>query len=425
MPVSIADVTNCTDMEGWNYQEKELYFGRVNIINYLASLEVDRKPSVAADFVGNFVIDTTAISDIGGFVKSKVSDIMAKSKVLTNVTKVAGAVSEAIKSSRPVEFFRSIGQAIKHKVEVTKDNLMEKLTKLIEGFCQNLITQLKKAYKDIKWVANYLTDIGLWLAASIIGDLSSLIPGLGYLQNAADLYKGVKKCVTGFSSYISMKLAGRGVTLNSGYPEVIARDLRSHMIAKGLLGLKDMAVKTGQIAMAAAGDVAAGIGSILSYVANVLGRVATLIDYIIQRVNLYKTCQTAEKEQLQLLNSSSIALDAGRFNDWFIDKLALSPILGALLLQSGSIAAPGTFLALLNSRGRLVSDAEANFQKGVVYINNMKSQSVSYIKEYSAQYSLEFKPGLAWQREILKQQLNPIELPEPPKLRRQGAIRRK
>ncbi|PSU48943.1 hypothetical protein C9J12_10635 [Photobacterium frigidiphilum] len=414
MPVSIAEVLKHTDMEGWKAQEKLAYEGRVTIINYLSSLKVERAPTVGLDLIGNFVMDTTAVTDACGtakrLIKEQVSDILQKSQVLLKVTKVAESVSTAIHQSRPVKFFKSIGTSIKEKVISTKDSLIAKLEKLIQRFCSNILDKLKKAYKDIKWVTNYLVDISLWLVSSIVGDLSSLIPGLGYVQNAADIYKGAKKAVTGLTSYFSLKLSGRGVRLNDGYPDIIAYDISSHMACKGFLGIKDVGVKIGQIAVQAAGDAVAAVGSVVNYVINVLGRIATAIDYIIQRVNLYRVKKKAKIERDKLLHSNSLALNADSFNEWFAESMALSPILTALLMHSNTIAHPMVFLSLLDRYGRLKGYSQSNFDKGTVHINNIKNQALGYIKEYSDQYSVKFEPGLQMHKDLLDMAMSPTKI---------------
>lgn len=405
MPVSITDVLDVTDMEGWEAQEQLSYEGRLTIINYLSSLKVERAPTVSLDLVGNFVMDTTAITDSFGvakkLVEKQVSDILQKSKVLMNVSKVAEGVSTAIHQSRPVKFFKSIGTTIKEKVIATRDSLIGKLEKLIQRFCNSFLEKLKKAYKDIKWIINYVNDIALWLVSLIVGDLSSLIPGVGYVQNAADIYKGVKRAVTGLSSYFSLKLSGRDVRLNEGYPDIIAYDISSHMMCKGFLGIKDVGCKIGQIIAQASGDAVAAVGTVVNYVINVLGRIATAIDYIIQRINLYKVKKTAEIEQNKLLSANSLALNTRRFNKWFAESMALSPILAALLMHSNSIAHPMTFLSLLDNYSHLRGDAQSNYDRGTAHINNIKNHSLSYIKEYSEQYSVKFTPGYQLHRDLL------------------------
>ncbi|EAP94544.1 hypothetical protein [Vibrio splendidus] len=405
MPISIAEVLAHTDMEGWKAQERLAYEGRVSIINYLSSLKVERSPEVGLDLIGNFVIDTTAVTDACGvakkLIKDKVGDILQKSQVLLKVTKVAESVSTAIHQSRPVKFFKSVGTSIKDKVISTKESLIAKLEKLIQRFCSNILDKLKKAYKDIKWVVNYLTDISLWLVSSIVGDLSSLIPGLGYVQNAADIYKGAKKAVTGLTSYFSMKLSGRSVRLNSGYPDIIAYDISSHMACKGFLGIKDVGVKIGQISAQAAGDAVAAVGSVINYVINVLGRIATAIDYIIQRVNLYRVKKKAKIERDKLLSANSIARNADSFSEWFAESMALSPILTALLMHSNTIAHPMVFLSLVDRKGRLKGYAQSNFEKGSAHINNIKKHALSYIKEYTGEYSVKFTPSLQMHKDLL------------------------
>ncbi|SON52165.1 hypothetical protein [Vibrio tapetis] len=69
MPVSIADVENVVDTTGWNIQEIETLYARVNVVNYLSSLEVQKKAVFASDAMANFLVDTTPLDDATALLK--------------------------------------------------------------------------------------------------------------------------------------------------------------------------------------------------------------------------------------------------------------------------------------------------------------------------------------------------------------------
>jgi len=428
MPVSIADVENVVDTTGWNVQEIETLYARVNVVNYLSSLEVQKKAVFASDAMANFLVDTTPLDDATALLKKGCTMVLEHTKVGHKISQVAEGVRTAITSSRPAVALKNVAD----KAAKAVDELKRKIEALLEKFVSKMMSFFKKAYSDIAWVTSFVTEVTGWLVASLKADITNAIPAWAYVQSASDLYKGLKTTVQGVTDYVSLKLSGRGVDLKSGHPEIIARDLRSHMTAKALLGAKDAGVSVGKIALTATGDTI-GIGSILSYAATALQKVFKLIDFIIQRVNLHRVLKKAKKEQANLLNCSSIALDGNRFNDWFCDSLALSPVLGALLMHSGAIAHPYSFLSLLDRLGRVRTDAQVQYTKGAEHIENMKKVSGKYIREYSGEYNVTFASDVAWQNELLKQQqelegahviTTDATRPEAHALKRQNAFRR-
>lgn len=428
MPVSIADVENVVDTTGWNIQEIETLYARVNVVNYLSSLEVQKKAVFASDAMANFLVDTTPLDDATALLKKGCCMVLDHTKAGHKISQVAEGVRTAITNSRPAVALKNMAD----KAAKAVDKIKRKIEELLEKFVSKMMSFFKKAYSDIAWVTSFITEVAGWLVASLKADITNAIPVWAYVQSASDLYKGLKTTVEGVATYVSLKLSGRGVSLKSGHPEIIARDLRSHMTAKALLGAKDAGVSVGKIALTATGDTI-GIGSILSYVATALQKIFKLIDFIIQRVNLHRVLKKAKKEQGNLLNCSSIALDAKRFNDWFTNSLALSPVLGALLMHSGAIAHPYSFLSLLDRLGRVRTDAQLQYTKGSKHIENMKQASGGYIREYTAEYNVIFACDVSWQNELLKQQqglegahviTSDVKRPEFQPLQRQNAIRR-
>lgn len=427
MPVSIADINERWDTSQMDIQQRELFYSRVNIINYLAVLEVSPASGVSTGVVGNLLSDTTALEDITMLAKKGCTTILNHADDKFTLTKTASSVAAVIKNSK----VGKAASAVSHAFSEVK----EKLKALISKGIGKIIALLKKVYAHSSWVLSFLSDMSGWLVESITEsvskELKKLIPGVGYIQGAADLYAGVKKAIDGVVDSVSIHRSGKGVALLDGHPNEIAYWLENHMVSKALSGTIDSLIAVTKLTVEAAGDAAGGFGSIFGYVSGAITRLIKFIEYFIQRVNLYRVLKKAKDEQSKLLSQNSITGDKVRFNRWFSSTLKRSPVIGALVLHSGSAASSYNFLKLMDHKGQLISDVSCI--KGMKHIENMKKLSGKYIRSYSGEYSLTFSSGCGWQNELLKQQLEApdayqittdVEAPKWHALQRSNAIRR-
>ena len=151
-------------------------------------------------------------------------------------------------------------------------------------------------------------------------------------------------------------------------------------------GLKDIAVASAGIGLQAAGDAAAGVGSIVSMITGLLQRIANIVGYCVQRFLLARTLNQAK---YHWDNKAELVTDHDRFLEWFKRSCAVTPVVAGLTLQSGFVANPIRFLSLFTSGDELIN--QEAFDKGVQHIGKLKDLSKSYVKEYAESYKLNFK----------------------------------
>lgn len=402
---NFAEVTKAWDLSQMSLQGRAQYEARVGIINYLATLEIQKTPSLSSSVFDNFVNDSTITNDITGLAKKGCSAILSQSGP---GRAVIGAV-----------------ETVGRKWEEVKRKIINKL----ESFFSRLINNLKKKYAEVTWVISYLSELSGWLVGTLVHDITSAIPGWGYVQDVADLYKGVKKAVTNATRYFDLKSAGKGVMLLDGHPDDIAYWLKNHIGCDAMMGVKDVLVTSGKFAVKMAGDAVSGLGTLIGLLVGALQRIGTLVDYIVQRVSVDKTLKKAKEERDRVLNKNGIVNDCAAFNKWFSRTLKVTPIFASLVLHSGVAAHPYNFLELINFSGQEISSQR--YARGAKYIQKLKEAAGQHIREYSEGYGLSITSSSKWQNELLKQQMaggpvikSDIKLPDPNQWRK-NAIRRK
>ena len=336
-----------------NVQAHELEDARKGTIYFLGNLEVERRPSCDFGLISNFVSGTSIITDL--------------KNASTDVIKQADAGKKAL-------------DGIERFTKPIKDSLASFFDKLAEHFC--------KMYGDASDTLEWVGEFGAWAVSTLVGGLADLIPGWGYVQSAAALYDGVKQSVTSTIKWLGQVYSGWGVKLLDGSPTIIASAIATHNAAGLAGGLKDIAVSVTKISLQAAGDAAAGVGSIISMITGILQRIANLLGYCIQRFLLARTLNQAS---YHWNNKAELVTDHSRFNEWFKRSCVCTPVVAALTMQSGFVANPMRFLALLTDEKKDEIITQEAFDKGVKHIEKLKSLSKDYCQSYADAYKLNFK----------------------------------
>ena len=234
----------------------------------------------------------------------------------------------------------------------------------------------------LEWVGEF----GAWAVSTLVGSLSDIVPGWGYVEGAADLYDGVKKSVIKALAWLGQVYSGWGVKLLDGSPTIIASSIARHNATALAGGLKDTTLAVTKISLQAAGDAAAGVGSIIGVVTGILQRIANMVGYCIQRFLIARTFKQAA---YHWENKAELITDHERFTEWFKRSCVCTPIIAALTMQSGLVANPLRFLALIDSGGDVIS--QEAYDKGVKHIEKLKDLSRKYCQEYADSYKLDFK----------------------------------
>ena len=329
-------------------QQLELDDARRGTLFFLGNLEIHRIPSFDLGLINNFAGSTSILSDLKNGSTMLLNSCSAGKKVVDGLDKFKTRIQEALAS-----FFNAITEKIS----------------LIYG----------EAGGVLEWVGEF----GTWAVSTFAGSLADIVPGWGYVQDAVDIYDGIRKSVVKAIAWLGQVFSGWGVKLLEGGPSVMARSIAQHNAAGLAGGLKDVAISSCKVGLHAAGDAAAGAGSIVGAITGILQRVANLIGYCVQRFLL---ARTVRQSSYQWNNKSVMMNNHEIFNDWFKKACVCTPVVAALTLCSGNAANPLRFLQLITPDNDVVSQAE--YDKGVKHIDKLKSLSREYVREYASGYHL-------------------------------------
>lgn len=166
----------------------------------------------------------------------------------------------------------------------------------------------------------------------------------------------------------------------------MAQAIARHHATQLAGGLKDIAIESTKVGLQAAGDAAAGAGTIVGAVTGVLKRIANMLEYCIQRYLLNKATREAA---YHYKNKGLLVDNHAYFTEWFKKICVMSPVIAALVINSGYTAHPYRFLSMISTDDEIIN--QEKFDKGIVHIEKLKSLSIDYIKEYQGSYKLLFR----------------------------------
>lgn len=364
-------------------QIEEMADARMGAMYMLAKTDYRKVPSFSVSHLfDNFVVGSEPLSDLKSASMAIIDKTGAASKTKALIEK-SGAGKKLIEAASIA------GEATSAVIQKIKTYLSE--------FFKSLVDKARLVYGDVLEDLTWFTEYATWMVAEFAGNLSSLIPGWGYVQNAVDIYSGVKQAILKATDLATQIYRGRGVELLGGHPSIIANALARHSAVGLIGGIKTASLGIAKTGLEAAGDAFAGVGTLVSALSGMLERVVAFFDSVIQRSLVRKVLKRAAKEWDNRSSTTALVNDHKRFSEWFQSAVVTTPIIAALVMGSGFVAHPTKFLSLISST-EIVSQAE--YDKGVKYIEKLKSLSASYIQEYSDNYNAEFssKDGLVGAR---------------------------
>ncbi|MCL1078181.1 hypothetical protein L2734_08315 [Parashewanella spongiae] len=348
-------------------QLKSMADARYGAMYFLAKTDM-AKVSISLPLVDSFVINTEPLTDAKNFAAKLLKKSAAGKKFVSGVSVIGEATSAVI----------------------------EKIKGMLSNFFHELIEKVKSVHGAILGSAEWVTEFGMFLVSEFAGDLSSLIPGLGYLQSAADIYSGVKQAILKSKDLVTQLYAGRGVELLGGHPSIIANALARHSITGIAGGVKSTALGMTSIGLEAAGDAAGGAGSIVSLVTGILERIVDALDRLVQFALVKRVLNKASKEWDRRGDATALINNHKEFSYWFQNVVVTTPVIAAMVMGSGFVAHPQKFLQLLSSGDALNNPDvhkkkyQEKYDKGVSYIEKLKSLSGSYVQDYIDGYGIAF-----------------------------------
>ncbi|EOG7658745.1 hypothetical protein ACLINP_001992 [Vibrio cholerae] len=341
-------------------QVQEMADARFGAVYILANTDVKVVPHFSTEFVSNFIVGSEPIDDA----KNLAILALAKSSAGRKVVSVVSIIGEAT------------------------ETVIRKIKGMISEFFQNLFQKVYHVYGKIALASKWMTEFATWAVAEFAGNISNCIPGWGYVQNAADIYSGVKQAIFKGKDLVTQRYAGRGVELLGGHPSVIAKALARHSLAGIAGGLKNAAVGITKTGLAIAGDALAGVGTLVSILSGIFERVVNIVDWLVQICLMNSTFEKAKKEWHNRGSKTSMVNNHQAFSEWFQSVVIHTPVIAAVVMGSGFVAHPYKFLQLVTANGKVKS--QSDFDKGIKYIKKLKKRSVSYVQEYTDAYSVDF-----------------------------------
>ncbi|MGB0894721.1 MAG: hypothetical protein ACPGUD_09965 [Parashewanella sp.] len=370
------------DNTAMDAQIKEMADARYGALYFLAKTEQYKRLSFSPDAVGNFIINTEPVVDAKNFAMG----LLKKTSVGKKLASAASVVGEAT------------------------DAVIEKIKGMIAGFFKSHIEKVKTVFGHLLAGAEWVTELGMWLTSEFAGSLASFIPGFGYVQSIADIYSGVKQAILKTRDFATQMYAGKGVELLGGHPAIIANALARHSAVGIAGGVKGTVMGFTSIGLEAAGDAAGMAGTIVSAVTGILERIVDAVDKIVQYLLVKRVLKRAKKEWDNRGSMTAMANDHDAFSNWFQNVVVTTPVIAAMVMGSGFVAHPQKFLQLitptnkLNKSGTLKGSFQAQYDKGVSYIETLKKLSGSYVEDYLDSYSV----GLRSEDGIVSARLNEL-----------------
>lgn len=339
-------------------QIKELEDSKKGSLYFLSKLQLETAPSFSIGLAGKFLVNTEPLSDL----KSGCEFLLGKTSI----------------SNTP--FFEKT-----HAIVETIEGHIQK-------FFDAILDKAKSLFGEALVGVEWLSEFAVWGIQNITGSLANLIPLWGYVRAAADMYSAIKTSVLSTIKLIEQSWSGYGVNLLTGTPSVIANALVQHNAMGVLGGLKDLALKSLEVGLEAAGDVAGGVGSLISLITDILERIFQLVMLCVQKYRVKSIISEAKDAYTATTSLSD-------FYKWFRFNSVTMPIIPSLVLQSGYVANPIRFLSLFDSTNEVIGQKE--YDKGVKHIETLKALSKDYINDYKSSYKLIFNSSDAVSNKLL------------------------
>jgi len=191
---------------------------------------------------------------------------------------------------------------------------------------------------------------------------------------------GLYSAITRTIEYFDLKHKGEGVVLESGHPDLIAAALKRGVARSALVGLAEAAAAAAKAALA---GLTSGVGLIINKIAGVIEMILRFAVRFCEARTLARLFASAKEHWLKKDGSSAIHKQASEFADWFKGAIDRSPIVGSLVMNCGIAGDAMRFLQVCTADGVIVTQGQ--FNKGVTYLNALKSTASSFILEYQKQ----------------------------------------
>lgn len=203
---------------------------------------------------------------------------------------------------------------------------------------------------------------------------------------ALDIGKGLYTAITKGIEVYDLHTASKGVKLESGHPDIIATSIQRSVTNSALKGLAEAAVAGAKFAFAA---FTGGAGLVINKIAGVIEQILKFAVRFCDARALRKVFADARQKWECRGQSDAIQARAGEFADWFKKTIDQAPVVAALVMNCGIAGDAMRFLQVVTSPGVVVTQGQ--FDKGVTYLNKLKSSATDLIIEIQADMTISSK----------------------------------
>jgi len=329
----------------------ELENSRLGVIFFLGNLRVDFSPEESANDL------TTKALDL---LKGKVGD----GKIVGAATTVAGGVESIT-------------------------NTVDQIALAIQKW---LVDKFNIAPSDVDLAIQHVRYNLPKLIYGVQSEVRKQAGDFGLTGIASGLYTGITKTI----EYFDLKHTGKGVSLESGHPDIVASSIQRSIAKAALVGLAEAAMAGAKAALAA---FTGGAGLIVNKIAGVIELLLRFAVRFCSALNLRKIFADAKDRWAAKDQSDAIQKRAGDFANWFKKAIDRAPIVAALVMNCGIAGDAMRFLQVATSDGVVVTQGQ--FDKGVTYLNGLKSSASDLIMKY--QEDMRISSGDPMTAALLKQ----------------------
>ena len=309
----------------------ELENSRLGVIYFLGNLRVDFSPETSATQLKNKALT---------LLQGKVGD----GKIMTAAAAVGGAV----------------------------DAIDKKVDQIALAIQEWLVGKFDIAPSDAELAVQHVRYNLPALIYGIQGEARKSASSFSATDVASGLYTAVSKSI----EYFNLKHLGTGVVLESGHPDIIAASIKQSVAKDALVGLAEAALAGAKAALAA---FTGGAGLIVNKIAGIIELLLRFAVRFCDALGLRKVFADAKQKWTCHKQSDAIQGQPDEFADWFQETVDGSPVCAALVMNCGIAGDAMRFLQVISSRGTVVTQGQ--FDKGVTYLNSLKSSAADLITQ--------------------------------------------
>jgi hypothetical protein len=329
----------------------ELENSRLGVIFFLGNLRVDFSPEESANDLTKKALD---------LLKGKVGD----GKIVGAATTAAGGVESIT-------------------------NTVDQIALAIQKW---LVDKFNISPSDVDLAIQHVRYNLPKLIYGVQSEVQKQAGDFGLTGIASGLYTGITKTI----EYFDLKHTGKGVSLESGHPDIVASSIQRSIAKAALVGLAEAAMAGAKAALAA---FTGGAGLFVNKIAGVIELLLRFAVRFCSALNLRKIFADAKDRWAAKDQSDAIQKRAGEFANWFKKAIDRAPIVAALVMNCGIAGDAMRFLQVATSDGVVVTQGQ--FDKGVTYLNALKSSASDLIMKY--QEDMRISSGDPMTAALLKQ----------------------